>query len=76
MSIKLKSWIITRDSDFENLLKFKQHDTEGIIVLKTKITITAYLVNLFKSLLEKNIIMFSQKQLIVIDEEGINIIKP
>jgi hypothetical protein len=73
--LELEAWIITRDTGFENLIKFEQYNPKGIIVLKTKITITAYLLNIFKSLLEKDIITFYQSQLIVLDEEGITIIK-
>jgi predicted nuclease of predicted toxin-antitoxin system len=76
LSLELHSWIITRDSDFENLFKFQQYNPEGIIVLKTKVTITDYLLALFKSLLERNIIVFTQQQLIIVDEEGINFINP
>jgi hypothetical protein len=75
LSLQLHSWIITRNTDFENLLKFEQYSPQEVIVLKTKITITAFLLNIFKSLLEKNIIVFSQQQLIVIDEKCVTIIK-
>jgi predicted nuclease of predicted toxin-antitoxin system len=74
LSLQLNAWIITRDTDFENLLKFQQYNPKGIVVLKTQITITAYALNIFRSLLEQSIIAFSQQQLIVIDEKGITII--
>jgi hypothetical protein len=51
----------------------QQYNPQGVIVVKTNITTTAYLLNLFKTLLEKKIIDFSQQQLIVIDEEGVTI---
>ena len=75
LSLQLNAWIITRDTDFENLLKFQQHNPPGIIVVKTRTTITSYLLNIFKSLLEKNTIAFSQQQLIVMDDEDLIITK-
>ena len=75
LSLELKAWIITRDSDFENLAKFEQYDPYGVVVIKTNITTSVFLRKLFKTLLEKKSIDFSQQQLIVIDEDGIKILK-
>ncbi len=33
-----KSWIITRDADFENYYRFKNYTVEGIILIKLSVT--------------------------------------
>ena len=70
-----KSWIITRDADFESYHKFKSYDVGGIILLKLSVTRTPYLLSIMKRFLEGHEDKLSMKHLIIIDDAGIKIYK-
>ena len=68
-----KSWIITRDADFESYYKFKSYDVGGIILFKVSVTRTQYLLGVIKKFLEKHEDKLSKKHLIIIDNVGVKI---
>jgi len=70
-----KSWIITRDADFESYHKFKSHEVAGVILFKLKITRTQYLLSIMKKFLESHEDKLSTKHLIIIDDTGFRIYK-
>ena len=73
LSLELNAWIVTRDSDFDNIFMFQHYSPAGIIIVKSKITTISYLIDLFQTILEKKVIEFAKQQLIVLNEDGITV---
>ncbi len=70
---KKESWIITRDADFENYLKFDSYDIKGIILFKLNITNTNYLLKIMEKFLANYKEKLSMKHLIIIEDDSIRI---
>jgi predicted nuclease of predicted toxin-antitoxin system len=72
---ELDAWLITRDSDFQNLEKFLRSNVNGIILLKQEDHRTPILLQTMKQLLEKESTLFSSSQLVTVDEGEVRILK-
>src|SRR3989337_2344748 len=60
-----KSWIITRDADFQNYYKFISYDVGGIILIKLMVTKTSYLLEKIEAFFDKYEDKLSGKHLII-----------
>ena len=70
---KSKSWIVTRDADFESYRKFVIYNVGGIIVFKLSKTRTQHLLNTMKLFLETYRDKLFAKRLIIIEDREIRI---
>lgn len=68
-----KSWIITRDADFQNYYKFISHDIGGIILIKLMTTKTSYLLTKIEAFFDKYEDKLSSKHLIIVEDETVRI---
>jgi predicted nuclease of predicted toxin-antitoxin system len=68
-----KSWIVTRDADFQNYYKFISHDISGIILIKLKMTNTSYLLKKIEVFFDKYKDKLSEKHLIIVEDETVRI---
>ena len=68
-----KSWIITRDADFQNYYKFISHDIGGIILIKFTVMRTSYLLEKIEAFFNKYKDKLSSKHLIIVEDEIIRI---
>lgn len=68
-----KSWIVTRDADFESYRKFVIYNVGGIIVFKLSKTRTPHLLNTMKRFLETYRDKLFAKRLIIIEDREIRI---
>ncbi|HHT9111857.1 MAG: DUF5615 family PIN-like protein [Planctomycetes bacterium] len=68
-----KSWIVTRDADFESYRKFVIYNVGGIIVFKLSKTRTQHLLNTMKRFLETYRDKLFAKRLIIIEDREIRI---
>lgn len=68
-----KSWIVTRDADFQNLRKFHSYNVAGIILFKLTRSKTDYLLNAMIALLGKHKDKFASKNLIIVEDYGVKI---
>jgi len=75
LAISKEMWIITRDTDFLNIIKFSTYDVKGIVVLKLLDTTTNNIKKHLKELIEFNSQYFTEKRLIQITDERIQIIQ-
>ena len=70
---KMNAWIITRDTDFQNLWRFRQYNILGIILFKLSKTKTAFLLNAMRDFLEKFEGRLRKKSLIIIEDDQVKI---
>jgi predicted nuclease of predicted toxin-antitoxin system len=68
-----KSWIITRDADFQNLRKFHSYNVAGIILFKLTRSKTEHLLNAMIALLDKQKDKFAGKNLIIVEDYQVKI---
>ncbi|MEW6375747.1 MAG: DUF5615 family PIN-like protein [Thermodesulfobacteriota bacterium] len=68
-----KSWIVTRDADFQNLRRFYQYNVAGIILFKLTRSKTEHLLNAMVRLLDKQKDKFAEKKLIIVEDYEIKI---
>lgn len=68
-----KWWLLSRDADFQNMDKFTRYDVAGIIVIKLLKTRTAYLLEKMEQLFERAGDKFSEKHLILLEDDEIKI---
>ena len=69
LSVRLKAWIITRDSDFLNRNKIAEYKTKGVIVIRLTDSSTKVLINRLKGFIEKYQKEIKKSRLIVIDDK-------
>ncbi len=70
---KTQAWILTRDTDFQNIRRFMSHNISGIILLKLTRTNTDYLLDTMRKLLDKHRNRLSEKHLIIVEDEEVKI---
>jgi len=68
-----KSWIVTRDADFQNLLRFYSYHIAGIILFKLTRSKTEYLIDEMIRLLDKQKDKFAWKNLIIVEDYEVKI---
>jgi predicted nuclease of predicted toxin-antitoxin system len=68
-----KSWIITRDADFQNLKKFRSYNVAGIILFKLTRSKTEHLLNGIMRLLDKQEDKLAGKSLIIVEDYEVKI---
>ena len=78
LAVSLSAWIVTRDKDFRNLLKFLSNNIPGIIVIESDTELTrSQIVQVFDRFLlafedrlnEKRLILIEGDQVRVLDAE-------
>ncbi|MBI4646579.1 MAG: DUF5615 family PIN-like protein [Bacteroidia bacterium] len=65
---KKKSWIITRDSDFQNYYKFHKYNIGGIILFKTTLTNKPYLFKILNKFWNEYSEKLNKKLLVIIED--------
>ena len=70
-----KRWIVTRDADFQNYLKFQTYQIGGIILFKTTLSNKDYLLSMLKQLIQKHQRRLQTKLLITIEDNRITFLK-
>jgi predicted nuclease of predicted toxin-antitoxin system len=68
-----KSWIVTRDADFQNLRKFYSYNIAGIILFRLTRSKTEHLLNAMVRLLDKQEDKFTGKNLIIVEDYEVKI---
>lgn len=68
-----KSWIITRDADFQSLRKFHSYNVAGIILFKLTRSKTEHLLNAMIRLLDKQKDKLAEKNLIIVEDYKVKI---
>lgn len=68
-----KSWIVTRDADFQNLRKFYSYNVAGIILFKLTRSGTEHLLKAMVRLLEKQKDKFAERNLIIVEDHEVKI---
>ena len=68
-----KSWIVTRDADFQNLRRFYYYNIAGIILFKLTRSKTEHLLNGMIRLLDKQENKFAGKNLIIVEDYEVKI---
>jgi len=68
-----KSWIVTRDADFQNLRKFYHYNVAGIILFKLTRSKTELLLNRMIRLLQKQKDKLEGKNLIIVEDHEVKI---
>ena len=68
-----KSWIVTRDADFQNLRKFYSYNAAGIVLFKLRRSKTEHLLNAMTRLLDKQKDKFAGKKLIIVEDYEVKI---
>jgi predicted nuclease of predicted toxin-antitoxin system len=66
-----KSWIVTRDADFQNLQKYYAFDVAGIILFKLTNTKTENLLRVMEKFIETHSDDLRSKHLIIIEDKEI-----
>lgn len=66
-----KSWIVTRDADFQNLQKYYSFDVAGIILFKLTSTKTENLLRVMERFLKNHSDDLGSKHLIIIEDKEI-----
>jgi predicted nuclease of predicted toxin-antitoxin system len=68
-----RSWIVTRDADFQNLRRFYQYNVAGIILFKLTRSKTEYLLSAMARLLDKQKDKLAEKNLIIVEDYEVKI---
>ena len=68
-----KSWIITRDADFQNLQRFYHYNIAGIVLFKLTRSKTEYLLDAMRRLLDRQKDKFAGKTLIIVEDDEVKI---
>jgi predicted nuclease of predicted toxin-antitoxin system len=68
-----QSWIVTRDTDFQNLQRFYHYNVAGIILFKLTGSKTEQLLNAMVRLLDKQKDKFAGKALIIVEDYEVKI---
>jgi predicted nuclease of predicted toxin-antitoxin system len=68
-----RSWIVTRDADFQNLRRFYRYNVGGIILFKLTRSKTEHLLSAMVRLLDKQKDKFTEKNLIIVEDYEIKI---
>jgi predicted nuclease of predicted toxin-antitoxin system len=68
-----RSWIVTRDADFQNLRRFYQYSVAGIILFKLTKSKTEHLLSAMVRLLDKQKDKFAGKNLIIVEDYEVKI---
>ena len=66
-----KSWIVTRDADFQSLYKFEKYKIGGVILFKTTQSKTQFLLKTVKRFWELHSTKLTKKLLIVIEDDEV-----
>jgi predicted nuclease of predicted toxin-antitoxin system len=75
LAVSLSAWIVTRDKDFRNLVKFLTYDVPGIIVIESEIELTRkQIVQVFDRFLARFKDLHSEKRLILIEDEEVRVL--
>ncbi len=75
LAVSLSAWIVTRDKDFRNLVKFLSYDVPGIIVIESETELTrAQIVQVFDRFLPKFEDLKTEKRLILIEDDEIRVL--
>jgi len=69
-----KSWIVTRDADFENYRKFISYKIGGVILFKLSESKTLHLLNMMNRFLDKHNDKLIKKHLVLIENDGVKIL--
>ena len=69
LSVRLKAWIVTRDTDFLNREKITEHKTKGVIVIRLTDSSTKILIDRLKEFLSTYQNEIKKSKLIVIDDK-------
>ena len=68
-----KSWIVTRDADFQNLRRFYHYNVAGILLFKLTRSKTEHLLGAMIRLLHKQKDKFVGKNLIIVEDNEVRI---
>jgi len=70
---KEKMWIVTRDADFQNLMRFYSFNVAGVILFKLTRSKTEHLLNAMIRLLDKQGDKLTGKNLIIVEDYEVKI---
>ena len=75
LATSLSSWIVTRDKDFRNLVKFLSSEVPGVIVIESETELTrSQIVEVFDRFLTSFENKFDGRKLILIEDNQIRVL--
>jgi len=70
-----KSWIITRDADFQSYFKFQKYNIGGVILFKTTITNKSFLLKSLEKFWNKYSGKLAKKLLVIIEDDNVSFLE-